>query len=455
MSTSRSATAPSEARAGGHLLRILGVGFGIAVVVGNTIGSGILLTPGSIAAQLKHSWLVIAVWAMGGAFAFFCTQAVVELGTMLPQAGGWFVYSRRAFGEYGGFLVGCCDWMVQSAAIAYLASAFGEFFADLANAPREQVKLIATACLVALMLLNWLGLRVGSRTQQIMSLAKALALLAFVLACFFIHRNTAPAADIADHGLLQQPIPIMLMALFVALQSIIVSYDGWYGAIYFAEEDEDPDRNLPRSSIAGVLACAAIFLLVNAALLHILPFARLAASHMPVADAAQAVFGARGRIIILVISLVTAISTINASLLITPRILFAMARCKLMPASISSVNAGGTPVGALLLGTAVPIALVLSGSFQTLLAMASILFVAVYLSGFLAVFVLRFKEPDMPRPSRMWGYPWTNLAICLGTSAFLIAAIFADLKHALFTVVTAALTYPLYLAVRSRVNQKS
>ena len=96
MSTSRYATAPPEARAGGHLLRILGVGFGIAVIVGNTIGSGILLTPGSIAAQLRHPWLVIAVWTMGGAFAFFCTQSVVELGTMLPQAGGWFVYSRRA-----------------------------------------------------------------------------------------------------------------------------------------------------------------------------------------------------------------------------------------------------------------------------------------------------------------------------------------------------------------------
>jgi APA family basic amino acid/polyamine antiporter len=305
------------------------------------------------------------------------------------------------------------------------------------------------------MLLNLLGLRVGSRTQQITSLAKALSLIAFVLACFFIHPNSTPVADVGDHRPLQQPLSVMLLALFVALQSIIVTYDGWYGAIYFAEEDEDPARNLPRSSIAGVLACAAIFLLVNAALLHVLPFSKLAASQMPVADAAAAVFGSRGRIFILVVSMVAAISTINASLLITPRILFAMARCKLMPAWVSSVNAGGTPVGALLLGTAIPIALVLSGSFQTLLAMTSILFVAVYLSGFLAVFVLRIKEPEMPRPSSMWGYPWTNLAICVGTSMFLLAAIFADLKHALFTVVTIALTYPLYLAVRAAKSRKT
>jgi APA family basic amino acid/polyamine antiporter len=343
--------------------------------------------------------------------------------------------------------------MVQSAAIAYLASAFGEFLADLVSVPRSQVKLIATACLVVLMLLNCMGLRVGSRTQEITSFTKALALIAFVVACFLTHPNTTPVADVAPPGLLQQPPLVVLMALFIALQSIIVSYDGWYGAIYFAEEDEDPARDLPRSSIAGVLVCAAIFLLINAALLHVLPFPNLAASRMPVADAAQAVFGPRGRDIILVISMVAALSTINASLLITPRILFAMARSKLMPAWVSSVNAGGTPVGALLLGTAVPVVLVLSGSFQTLASMASILFVAVYLSGFLAVFVLRFKEPHLPRPSRMWGYPWTNLAICLGTAAFLIAAIFADLKHALFTLVTAALTYPLYLAVKTRAGR--
>jgi APA family basic amino acid/polyamine antiporter len=121
-----------------------------------------------------------------------------------------------------------------------------------------------------------------------------------------------------------------------------------------------------------------------------------------------------------------------------------------MPAWVSTVNAGGTPFGAVLLGTGVPIALVLNGNFQTLAAMTSILFVAAYLSGFLAVFVLRFKEPQLPRPSRMWGYPWTNLAICLGTAMFLMAAIFADPKHALFTLVTAALTYPLYIAVKPR-----
>src|SRR6266481_4280807 len=115
----------------GHLLRILGVGFGIAVIVGGAIGSGILRTPGLVAAQLGSPRIIIAVWLMGGIYAFCCTLSVIELGTMLPRAGGWYVYSRRAFGEYAGFLVGCIDWIAQPVAIAYLAVAFADFAAEL------------------------------------------------------------------------------------------------------------------------------------------------------------------------------------------------------------------------------------------------------------------------------------------------------------------------------------
>lgn len=431
-------------RSKGHLLRILGVSFGIAVIVGGTIGSGILLTPGEIAAQLRNPWLIFAVWSMGGVFAFFCTLSVTELGTMLPQDGGWFVFSRRAFGDYGGFLVGCCDWMMQVGAIAYLGAAFGEFAADFEPGWRGHEKLLAAACLLVLMFLNWLGLRTGSRAQEITSLIKALGLLALVAACFVFSPKSIPVDTAAPRSLLQLPLAAVLTAMIAALQPIIATYDGWYGAIYFSEEDKDPVRDLPRSSIIGVLACAAIFLLVNAALVHVLSSGGLAASRMPAADAAQLIFGAHGRTVILLISLVTVISTINACLLITPRILFGMGRDGLMPGWMTHVNSGGTPSVGLLLCTGLSIALVLSGSFDTIVAMTAILYVAVYLSGFASLFVLRVREPDLPRPFKMWGYPWTNLGISLGAGAFLVAAIIGDLKHALFTLVVIALTYPLY-----------
>ena len=440
----RSKTTRPPVRPKGHLLRIVGVGFGIAVIVGNTVGSGILRTPGEIAAHLQSSGLVMALWILGGIYAFFCTLSVTELGTMLPRAGGWYVYSRRAFGEYAGFLVGCSDWIVESASLAYVAIAFGEFAAELQPALRGNVKLVAVASLSLLTLLNWLGLRAGSRTQKLTSLTKALALLGFVAACFAVSPSGGLAAPSGSAGF---PVPRsgLLLAILVALQPIIITYDGWYGAIYFMEEDEDPVRNLPRSSIGGVMACIVIYLLVNAALLHVLPMAQLATSQMPAADAALAVFGARGKLVILIVSLVAAISTINAVLLMMPRILFAMSRDGLLPRGVASVNPGGTPTTALLLGTLVAIALVLSGSFEKLVAMASILFVAVYLSGFCALFALRVREPNLPRPFKVWGYPWANWGVLLASAVFLAASIVADLKDALFTLILIALSYPIYL----------
>jgi basic amino acid/polyamine antiporter, APA family len=121
---SMSDAAPSRAHPKGRLLRILGVGFGIAVIVGETIGSGILRTPGDVAAHLGRPGFILAAWTIGGVYAFLCTLAVTELGTMLPAAGGWYVYARRAFGEYGGFVAGGCDFIVQAASSAYLAVAY-------------------------------------------------------------------------------------------------------------------------------------------------------------------------------------------------------------------------------------------------------------------------------------------------------------------------------------------
>lgn len=235
----------------------------------------------------------------------------------------------------------------------------------------------------------------------------------------------------------------MPLAFVLAIQAVIVTYDGWYAAIYFTEENKDAAKDLPRSSIGGVLACAAIFLLVNGALFHVLPMGQLAHSEMPVADAAMAVLGSRGRQFILLVSLVAAVSTINATFLMTPRILFAMGRDGLLPQSLTKVNSRGTPTPALLIGTLLATGLAVSGSFETLIAICSILFVMVYLSGFVSLFVLRRREPNLPRPFRIWGYPWPNLGVLLVSSAFLVAAVVADLKDALFTLVLIGLFCPI------------
>jgi APA family basic amino acid/polyamine antiporter len=259
----------------------------------------------------------------------------------------------------------------------------------------------------------------------------------------------APAASTAS-PVLAHPISTggLLGALVVSLQAIIVTYDGWYLAIYFTEEDKQPATNLPKSSLGAVLACIAIYVLVNLALMHVLPMEKFAGSQMPAADAAVSLFGARGGQLVLLVSLIAAISAINATVLASPRILFAIARDGLMPGWITSVNRGGTPIAALLVGTIVASALVLSGSFDTLIDIAAVLFVVVYLSGFVSLFVLRAREPGRPRPFKAWLYPWGNGLVLLASAAFLVGAVIADLKDALFTVIFIALTIPLYFVLR-------
>src|SRR5882762_3789690 len=221
-------------------------------------------------------------------------------------------------------------------------------------------------------------------------------------------------------------------------------------AIYFTEEDRDPARNLPRSSIVGVLACLAVYVLMNMALLHTFPTNKLAGSEIPGADAAMAIFGGRGKQFIWVLAMVTVLSALNATVLLSCRILFGMGRDGWLPRWLASVNSGGTPIAALLVVSLASIVLILSGGYEMLIGVASFLVVVLYLSGFCALFALRIREPDLPRPFKAWGYPWTNLGVLLASAAFLIATIVGDLKDALFTLILISLSYPVYLLVAWR-----
>ena len=168
---------------------------------------------------------------------------------------------------------------------------------------------------------------------------------------------------------------------------------------------------------------------------------RLQYNKVPAADASLAVFGSYGRQVILLISIITVISCINANFLTTPRVLYGMARDRLLPSRLTAVNRGGTPAWALLLCTCVGVALILSGTLETLIEIDSVIIVAVYVSGFASLLVLRRREPSLPRPYRAWLYPWSTvcaLAISLG---FLFVAVIGDLKHSLFTLVLVVMSY--------------
>jgi len=231
---------------------------------------------------------------------------------------------------------------------------------------------------------------------------------------------------------------------------VVVTYDGWYEAIYFTEEDTDAARHLPRAMIGGVLLVLALYLLMNLAFLHVLSIPALAASPLPAADAARMVLPGWSATFITVLSLLTLLSLINAVLLGAPRILFAIGRDGLFSARAAQVAPGGTPRVALALSTAVVALFIASGKFEDIIAVAAILVALMYCVNYLAVFVLRIREPHMPRPFRAWGYPLTTGLVLLGSLAFLVADLHDDPHGAIRAAALLGVALPVYAWMRYR-----
>jgi len=437
----------------GRLLDILGLGFGLAGAVGGTIGAGILRTPGLVAAQLPSPALVLAVWLAGGLYALLGAVCIAELAAALPQAGGWYVYAERAFGRQVGFLVGWTDWLAHCIGLAWVATTVGDYGLALlpASLPQEPYvgRILALLAIGLFSLIQLRGLRASSASQELLSLAKAVAFLALVAACFLLPIPTAPPIE------LPAPAPMaavgwrsLSLAVVLALQAVITTYDGWASPVYFAEEFSEPGRDLPRSLIGGVLAVLVLYLLINLALLHVLPIAQLASSSLPAAAAAQALAGPLGALLITAIALVSLLGLINTVVMAAPRILFGLSRDGLLPSAMAAVNGGGTPAIALLITSTAAAALVLAGSFERLLAMGAVLYVSLPLAGIAALLALRRQEPNLPRPFRTWGYPLTPLLVAAVSLAFLVGTALGDWVDSLAALVLVALGYAASQLIR-------
>lgn len=433
-------------RAGSSLLKVLGVAFGVAVIVGNTIGTGIVRTPGDIAAALPRPALYLGMWVAGGAWALLAALTTAELGAMIPRSGGQYVFARRALGEYPGFVVGWSDWISSCASLAAGAIAIGEFSGGLAPALAGRGAATAAAVVLGFTALQWIGVRTADRTQQAVSLLKTLALAGLVAVCFALpHETPAPAAA----ALLPVGLPL-LTAVVVSLQGVIFTYDGWNGMLYFSGEVREPGRDIPRAMAGGVVVVMAVYVALNLAFLHVLPLARMAHEPLVAGAAAAAILGPRGDLVLRAIMIVSLLGAANAILMISSRVPYAMGADRLAPAVMARVNAGGTPTVALLASAAVALALLLTGTFATVLALAAFFFVLNYAASFASLFVLRWREPGLPRPYRAVGYPWVAGLLLLNSVAFLVANVVGDTRNSLRSLALLAFSYPVFLGIRWR-----
>ena len=413
---------------------MLGVLFGWAVTLGGMIGAGILRAPGGVAQSSASLTVFFLLWIAGALYALLGALSLAELGAMIPESGGQTVFVRRAFGDYPGFAVGWSDWISTCASVAAIAIVFGESVAAVFPSLATSQAAIASAIVLILMATQWRGVRASGTVQTITSAAKAIAFAFLIGACLLAEPRLGSASTVAA---------VTPIAIVIALQSVIYTYDGWTGVLYFGGEVKDPGREIPRSMLLGLGSVTAIYLLVNFAFVHLLGLRGVAEAPLVADVAAQQVFGAGGTSLIRGLIAIALISAVSANLLIGTRVIYALGRDHRMPVT-TTVNPGGTPTMALALSTAVTIAFAATGAFAPVIAVAAFFFVANYTASFSAVFWLRRKEPDTPRPYKVWAYPFSTGTALLGSIAFLIAAVVADPRHSVVAVGLLILSYPVF-----------
>src|SRR5512135_1972908 len=407
----------STDRFGERLPRRLGLWSAVAVLVGSTIGSGIFRTPAVIAQRVPSPGLMLGVWVLGGLLALCGALTYAELAAQFPRSGGVYVYVREGFGRLPAFLFGWTELvLIRASALGAIATPFAEYLlrslgrdpAAAGTAPL--VHWVAAGAIVATAALNYFGVRWSSLVLNLTTGAKYGALALLVLLAFVVgqgdfgHFTAAPAGPLSG-------------GLFgLALVSVLWAYDGWGDLSFVGGEVRDPERNLPRALILGTLAVIGIYLLVNAAYLYLLPLPELARSPLVAADAAQVIVGRVGIGAVAVVVMLATFSTLVGSILTSPRIFFAMADDGLFFRAVARVHPRyQTPSVAILLTAALGVAFVLVQSFEQLADQFVVAIFPFYALAAAAVFVLRRRRPDLPRPVRVLGYPVVPLLFVLAT----------------------------------------
>ncbi|WP_284652023.1 APC family permease [Flavobacterium terrisoli] len=431
------------------LKKALGVSFGIAILVGSTIGVGILRTPGAIAGILDSYWLIIACWLVGGIYVLIGVGTYAELATMLPKAGGSYNYVKRAFGNYAGFLTGWYDYINNSLAPALFCIVISEFVVVLFPDLKNQTTIMAIGLLLSFTWLHATGVKSGSIMQQITSVIKVLFFVGFIVACFMYSGVKFNPIE-SQSSILEMSV---LIAFFKSLQMVLGTYEGWNAGCFFAEEDKDPNRNIPKSLYTGAIVVILIYVVMNMAFLYVLPVSTIANSTLAASDVSKVVFGDSGAVIVTVIAVFSILGILNAYMMIPARILFGLSRDGFFIQKGTTVNKGGTPIVTLLISSSIAFVLICIGSFEILFSLGAFMAVIVWGLTYCALIRLRIKEPNLPRPYKSWGYPWTTIIMILFSIALFFGFAYSDRRSLLVVGIITLLSYPVFLLLK-RTNKK-
>jgi APA family basic amino acid/polyamine antiporter len=426
----------------------------IFLVVASVVGSGIFLTPGEIADRLPHAGLIFAAWIFGAALSFAGALANAELGAMFPHAGGDYVYLRRAFHPAAGFVVGWITFFaIFSGTVATLAVGFAERVGALFGWTLPSVLLFAALTTLAATWLNVAGVKYGAWANNATGYVKVIALLAFGVVAPMTGRgdaaNLLPLVGGAHEA-------ASLGAFALAMSPVLFSYLGWNAAIYVASEIKQPERTLPRALFAGLGLCALIYVVINAVYLYALPLAELRSAEDVGAAAATVLFGDVGGRLIQGFVLVSILGTLNATVLVGARVAYAMALDGLFVPGVERVHERfATPAIALWLQAAVAIAIVaLLQSYPGALDFTTFAILLATSADVAALYALRVRFPQLPRPYRAWGYPVVPALYLVANLGIAVYLLLGSTTPALVSLAVSAAALPFY-AILSRTRGRS
>jgi APA family basic amino acid/polyamine antiporter len=417
---------------------MLGSGFSLAVIVGGTIGLGILRTPGEVAAVVTDPLMYVSLWVLGGLFALLTAIVVAELMGMTPRSGGTYALVQRAYGPFPGFVIGWVDWLSFVADIALKAVVVTEFAALLIPATAQWQTPLAILVSSMFAALQLRSVALGAKIQQIAAAVIALIIVGFTLALVF-------AESAVSSGTTSVPLLANgLGAWSLVIASIIYTYDGWYYAAYFSGEIKGGGGAVARACIKGVVIIILLYVFLVAALVWKVPLASLAGNELALAGALEMVVSPFASTVVLVAAILMLLAHQNLLYMSTPRILQALAVDGLAVRRAAEISKGGNPIFAVLLSWGLSIGLILIGGFESLLHLSIFFFMFIYVVEIAGVLILRSRQPDADRPYRAWGHPWSTYFCLLGWLLIALFQAVAEIDTAAYAAIMVAVSWLVY-----------
>ncbi len=447
---------------GPGLRRALGAWDGASITIGAVLGTAIFLTPSDIARALPHAGLILSVWIAGGLLTLAGALTYAEMGAMFPRAGGMYHFLKEAYGPLAGFLFGWASFLVvMSGGVAALGAGFGEYLGGflpffstkhvLFSVPLggwtwavnggQLAGLLAIGILTAV---NLPGVEEGAWVQNLVTIVKVGSLAFLAVVGFFAQARARPDFTAALPG-------GFLAAFGVAMIAVLWAYDGWYCFALSAGEVQDPGRNVPRGLILGTIALILIYGVTNLVYLRALPLPVMAGSERVGEAAVRALYGPAAARLAAVAILISIFGCLSANILTCSRIYQPMAADGLFFRALARIHPRThVPAASLIAQGMWSSVLVLSGTFEQLYTYVIFIEVLFFVLTGLALYVLRRKRPDAPRPYRTWGYPWVPALFVAASFVLMLNTLREKPVQSLWGLGLLILGLPAYLLWRRR-----